>query len=396
MNIHITKKGEKLTDIAEKYSVSEENIKNTNELYELSPADGEELLILQPTRTYKVQFGDTPERIALRFGIGKNDIFLNNPQVIGRQLIQGEELTLKQGERKHGMAVANGYYYKDCNENRLFQLLPYLTYVTFASTVADERGIKRIFDDHRLVEKVSKEKKIPLIRVYDKYLSRYDLCKDISEFAKELIELAISGGYKGIVLNSSTFNNSAEKYSSFLIDLRKIMIGCDLILITEISPESPMEFCEYADGAVMYYPKYAENEPLSFDEGERKIFADFACLGESAKAFIDLPCLGSVSGGYVGISDALSRARRNGCEITHNESTLLSHYRDRKQGEVVFPSMQSIKEIFEIINEFDYMGICFDIMRVPMYQILMYNALFKTSYMNSVRTREGCSRAVEE
>ena len=78
MNIHITKKGEKLTDIAEKYSVSEENIKNTNELYELSPADGEELLILQPTRTYKVQFGDTPERIALRFGIGKNDIFLNN------------------------------------------------------------------------------------------------------------------------------------------------------------------------------------------------------------------------------------------------------------------------------------------------------------------------------
>ena len=96
------------------------------------------------------------------------------------------------------------------------------------------------------------------------------------------------------------------------------------------------------------------------------------------------------------ISDALKLARGRECEITKNESTLLSHFNDKKQGEIRFPSMENLKRIFDLIAEFDYMGICFDIMRVPTYQLMMYNSLFKTSYMNGVRTREGCSRGVEE
>ena len=74
MQIHIKQEGEKLKDIAEKYGVSEESIRMTNELYDGEPTDGEELLILIPTRSYTVQHGDTPDRIALRFGVSKNDI----------------------------------------------------------------------------------------------------------------------------------------------------------------------------------------------------------------------------------------------------------------------------------------------------------------------------------
>ncbi|MBQ8302503.1 MAG: LysM peptidoglycan-binding domain-containing protein [Clostridia bacterium] len=396
MKIHTTSAGEGLKEIAELYEVSEENIRNVNELSNSQPALGEELLIIKPTRTYRVQFGDTPERIALRFGVRKEELFQNNPWIIGRTLKEGEELTLKASEKPCGMAVSNGYFYKDCSGEKLIRAMPYLTYVTFASAIADDRGIRRIFNDKTFVEMALKKRKIPLVRIYDKATDRYKSDKDLSEIAKKMIDFATNGGYKGIVLNSCSSSDSAQNYSLFLVALRKMMIGCDLILVTEIGENSPLEFSEYADGSVIYYPKFANDNAPSFNDGERKLLSDFACSGESAKVFIDLPSLACLGKDFCSISDALSAARLNGYQISKNENTLLSSFNDRRQGEVRFSSMEYLKRIFDLIDVFDYMGICFDIMRAPLHQIMMYNALFKTSYMNGVRTREGCSRGVEE
>ena len=92
----------------------------------------------------------------------------------------------------------------------------------------------------------------------------------------------------------------------------------------------------------------------------------------------------------------MSLARRNKYQIEKNKSTLLSHFLDRKQGEYVFESPEGLKAIFDLIHEYDYMGICFDIMRVPINYLMMYNAMFKTCYQTNVRSREGCSRGGEE
>ena len=396
MQIHIKSDGESLRDIAEKYGISEDNLIMINELSEGEAADGEELLILIPTRSYTVQYGDTPERIALRFGIRQSDIFSLNPWVKSSELRQGQTLALKYGERRGGMAVANGYFYKGCKAELLRRAMPYLTYVTFAGAVADERGVRRSADFNREVALATEEKKIPLIRVYDRYADRYKRGGDLNEFAEELIAIAQDGGYKGIVLNACSLKNSAEEFSSFLMILRKLMIGCDLILITEINEESPIEFSEYADGSVMYYPKYALDDAPSFAEGERKILSDFACRSESAKTFIDLPSLVRRGKEFVTIGEMMKMARRNRWSIEHNESTLLSHIRDRKQGEYSYSSLQNIKALLELTNELDYMGICFDIMRTPLSHLMMYNSMFKTSYYNNVRTREGCSHVGEE
>ena len=396
MKIHTKRHGENLSQIAEEYATDEEIIKKVNELDFTEPADGEELLIVQPTRTYRVQFGDTPEGIALRFGIRKEELLLSNPDIIGRQLVPGESIILKTGERPLGMAVSNGYLFDGCSAEKLMRALPFLTYVTFCSAVADRSKIRSTFNDRETVEKVTKLKKIPLIRIYDKHTERYESEKELTPFAEQMIAYALDGGYKGIVLDTCSISISASDFSAFLMILRKLMIGCDLILITEINENSPSEYSEYADGSVIFYPKYVCSPNTSFEEGERKLLSDFACNGESAKTFIDLPSLALCKGGYMNISDALKLARGRECEITKNESTLLSHFNDKKQGEIRFPSMENLKRIFDLIAEFDYMGICFDIMRVPTYQLMMYNSLFKTSYMNGVRTREGCSRGVEE
>lgn len=393
MQIHIKQECEKLKDIAEKYGVSEENLRMTNELYDGEPTDGEELLILIPTRSYTVQHGDTPDRIALRFGVSKNDIYSQNPWFIDKALTTGQKISLKCGQKENGMAVANGYFYNGCTRDMLKRVMPYLTYITFADAVADEHGIHLSADHKKEVELAISERKIPLVRVYDRYTKRYKDGGDLTAFAEELIAMAESVGYKGIVLDSCSISDSAKEFSAFLMILRKLMIGCDLILITEINEKSPIEFSEYADGSVMYYPKYAMDNPPSFNDGERKILTDFACIGESAKTFVDLPSLARREKEFTTISEAQDRARRCRYSIAHNENTLLSHIRDRRQGEYSFSSLKSIRAVLDLISELDYMGICFDIMRTPLSHILMYNAMFKTHYFNSVRTREGCSRA---
>ena len=178
--------------------------------------------------------------------------------------------------------------------------------------------------------------------------------------------------------------------------LRKLMIGCDLILITEVNENSPIEFSEYADGSVLYYPKYAAADIPSFDEGERRVLSDFACKGESAKTFVDHPSLAMNERGFATVDEAINTARRRGYKIEQNESTLLSHFRDRKQGDCRFISMSGLKALLELMGEFDYMGICFDIMRTPLSHLMMYDSMFKTSYHTNVRSPEGCSRGAEE
>lgn len=400
MHIHKRKQNESVQDIAEIYGISEENLRNLNEIYEGEPATGEELLILTPTRSYTVQYGDTPERISLRFGIRKSDIFTLNPWLIEEGLTPGRVITLKYDNRPYGMAMANGYCYKGCSEEMLRRALPFLTYVSFCSASADERGIRQTFDDRKHKQIVKDERKIPLVRVFDRYTDRYKNKKDLTYFAEELIDLAKKGGYKGIIMDACSLSDSAKEFSAFLMILRKIMIGCDLILITEIDENSPIEFSEYADGSIMYYPKYAMENQGSFDEGERRVMADFACRGESAKAFIDLPSLVQKGAEYFPLADAMKTARRAKLEIQQNESTLLSHFRDRNQGEYVYSSLNNIKALLELVSEFDYMGVCFDIMRTPLSHMMMFNSMFKTSYLFSenyrVRSREGCSRGDEE
>ncbi len=396
MQIHTTQPEETLADIAKKYTVSMDNIRNINSLDGDTVAVGEELLILIPTRSYTVQYNDTPERIALRFGISPADITAMNPWVMDRELEVGEEIALKYDSRPYGMSAANGYFYKGCTAKDLYRAMPYLTYITFASSIADKKRIRLTFDDSKYVKAAVERHKIPLVRVHDRYDDRYSRSDGLDKYADELISLALSGGYKGIVLDTCSLGEKKDIFCEFLVELRKKMLGCDLILITEINEGSPTEYSDFADASVFYYPKYAMKNPPSFEDGEKKLLGDFACKSESAKAFVDLPSLVSRGNDFCEIEKALKVARSQGSQIKQNESTLLSHFNNGEQGECSFISLKGIREIFYLINEFGFMGICFDIMRTPLSHIMMYNSLFKTSYYTNVRSREGCSRAVEE
>ena len=155
------------------------------------------------------------------------------------------------------------------------------------------------------------------------------------------------------------------------------MIGSDLILITECDECTPGEFCELADGSVLAYTKLWMEKKPTFTLGEETVIADFACKGESTKTFIEIPSFARVGNGFIQIEEAKNAARLNHSEIIHDEKTLLSET-ELPKGKCYYPDLKNEKAVLELLSEYGYMGISFDVMRTPIAYLMMYNAMFKT------------------
>ena len=387
MYVHTLCDGETLASVAKKYGVSENTLRASNALTDKKTALGEELLILTPTRTYTVKRGDTPERLMLRFGISGRDLYAQNPIICERGLVPGDEIAIKYDGASYGMGAANGYFYKGCSLSALKRALPYLTYVTFGSAIEDSGEIYKYFDDSEAKTVAIENGKIPLLRIYRSNPSSHS--KDSERaLCDAMIRAAIEGNYRGIVLPECSFNG----YDEFLVLLRGKMIGCDLILISEISEGASTALNEYSDGSVLSYEKYALESPPTFENGERRVYSDFACNAESSKTFISLPSMAKWGRGYCSIGDAISTAVQYGCKIDTDEESLISSFYSERRGEFRFASLKNIEATLDLIFEYGFMGISFDIMRAPITHLLMYNNLFRTAHVTSVRAAEGCSR----
>lgn len=377
MKIHETKENETLTEIAEIYGINEDYLASINGVEERAISIGEELLVLCPTRIHTAKHGDTLERLCMRYRVRKCDLIAQNPELCTDKFEPGQRIALKLGERSHGMAATNGYIYRGTSLDALKRRLPYMTYATFACYTADERGIHGLYDEKELLEEVKKSGTIPLLRVHDSYSERYKGKDNTESFCEKLIELAKRSNYKGVCLNSSAFLHSAKEYSEFIVNFKKMMIGSDLILITECDEKTPSEFCDLADGSVLSYTKLWDDDPPSFDLGERKAISDFACDCESVKSFIELPSFARLGDGFTEIENAVKAARKDAYRVTCNHDLKTISFETR-QGKCTYPSLSNIKAVLELLSEYGYMGMSFDVMRTPISYIMMYNAMFKT------------------
>lgn len=377
MKIYTVASGDTLSSIAEKYDIHESDLARINGISDGKITEGEELLVLIPTRVHTAKHGDSLDRICLRYRVRKNDVLAFNPQLCDKQLDAGERVALKYDDRPLGMSVANGFIYKGTEMKNLEHAMPFMTYATFASVSADERGIHQIFDEDKLLQKAISNGKIPLLKIHDSYKNRFLNEECYNDFSEKIINLAKSRGYKGIVLNSSAFSNSADNYSLFLINLKKKMIGCDLILITECDEKTPGNFCDLGDGCIFSYSKLWNANIDSFDKCEKKAIADFACDAESIKSFIELPSFAKCGDGFTDIESAKRIARDKKIKSSSDFDMKTSSFSDGKKN-YIFPSLSNIKAVLELLSEYGYMGISFDVMRTPRVFLMMYNSMFKT------------------
>ena len=381
MEIHTVKAGDTIFSISEKYGAVPSYLSELNEIDKRTRlCEGEEILLLFPTRTHTVKKGDTLSSISMRFDTKQRELIRANPSLIGSESLEvGKILSVKHGCELYGTAVSNGYFYKGCTLDRLKRAIPYTTYVTLSALAYSDKGFKWEFDTDDIVSYLKRESKIPILRIYDNTQGKYLLCKEGTEsFCDEVIRLAKLHGYSGITLCAyRAAEEHPSEFTEFLVEFRKRMIGSELILFTEIDETSSPDVAEYADGSVLTYDKLSCRSIPSFEEGERRVLSEFAGSSESSKIFIDISSLATDGEKYMSTSEALSIARKNNIKINTDEKRGVSQFK-YKNKIVRFSSLKSIIEKLTLLSELGYMGISFDIMRVPMSYLMIYNAMFRT------------------
>ncbi len=376
MIIHRTKRGESLREIAAEYEVSEERILENNTAVKSFPTTGRELLILRPTRTYVTAAGDTEISISKRFGVKPWMLAANNPSLAERGITPSREIAVKYPTPPLGAAATNGYFFKGAKLSELKRAMPYVTYLTIGAYKLVGDKLVRLFDPSEATRLGRDASKVVLMRVYDGSEGEIYSDKEKSKaLSAELIAAALAGEFCGITLS---FHKSARKRAAetanFLMELRKGMIGCNLVLFIETDEELPTELCELADGCVFMYEKTSAPKPPSFKNGERAVLTSFAENTESSKAMLYLPSEAYSAGDHLPLAKALELSSFAE-EINTDEGTLLSSFVNNRSP-VVYESLGNTKAKLELIAELGFTGAAFDVRQVLKEQLMMFSALF--------------------
>lgn len=140
MDIHVVQFGETIDTIAERYGVSVEKLVRDNELlepYQLIP--GETIVIAYPSQAYIVQEGDSLASIATNYNITVSELLRNNPFLVDREFIYpGEELVISYNRTEN--VITHGYANSFVNTLTLRKTLPFLTYLTVFNYRTSKNG----------------------------------------------------------------------------------------------------------------------------------------------------------------------------------------------------------------------------------------------------------------
>lgn len=393
MRIHRVKAGEGISDIAKEYGVCEAILRKSNEIHEGDRlSEGEELLVLMPTRTYTAGANDSLSRVAIRFDVPRGELMRMNPHLVSDEIGAGEVIAVKRDARPCGMGAANGVYYRGCPRWKLMRALPYTTYLTVGSGVFDGERCYEGFDGGEAVEIALEHGKLPLVRVYDKSDGGFSKTAERRrDFIDQVIYTALKGGYRGIDLGGCKFG---EGYEEFLVELRGRMIGLDLILISEISADSPCYASDFSDGAILGIDRIGDPlaEEMSFTEYEKGAMEKFANRCEGTKTFMEIPTFGCTDRGeFIDVAEAIAAARKQGALTEIDESKMILSFADKKRGRIAYNSLSGIVERFKLLGELGYMGVSFDIGRCPISYLLAYDSLFKSVGYANVEKRVRCN-----
>ncbi len=372
MHIHTTSASDTIYKIARQYSVQPTKILEDNGLLSDRLAVGEELLILTPTRTATVRGTETLTSVAQRFGIKKNTLIANNPSLCGKEKVRpGQILSVKFDTPPLGVASAVGFLNKSCTAGKLRRTLPYLTYVISEAMEISDGGVRRHFDDSVLRQSLNRSGKISLIGFSDTTAGAF-LTGDLEKLICDMIALAKTDGFRGIyICAGEAMLKYPNEFSSFMLNLRKQLIGCDLILFAAGYKGSNYEICDIADGAILFAKIGEEEEICAYSE-----------IAESSKAFISTETLAKSECGFMEICDALKIAERRGIKIEKTEDKLCTYSFNkytrgkREPCSVSFPSLEKVKSRLELGSEAGFLGVAFDIATVPTSYLSLFNVCF--------------------
>ena len=130
----------------------------------------------------------------------------------------------------------------------------------------------------------------------------------------------------------------------------------------------------------------------SFQDGEVAFYSDFATRGDSAKSFIDLSTLALSGEKFYDIESVIKRAVREGAEINYDDEKRLASVK-LSDGVYTYPPLSNIKAILDAVYEYGYMGISFDIMKIPENYLYTYASMFSTVAYSGIIEHGSCRDA---
>lgn len=380
MIIHTVGVGDTVFNIARKYGVAPQKIIENNEL--LNPdrlTVGEKLMIFTPTRTYTVRGNDTLRDIADRFSVSVDSLKRKNPFLNGGEsLYPGQILAIRGAEPRHGLGIANGYLFKGATAERIALAMPYLTYLTVGNARRKGCGIDRLFDDREVVKEARVSGVMPHLRIYD------DQTEYNNELRKRMIDEALSGGYGGITLASYRgMKEERERTEEHIARLREMANENGLRVFMDIDGNADTAHSDVADGYIIFYGKCHLPEMPTFENGEMRLFEQYADTGCAPKTFIDTSATAYAKDEALSKNEAIRLARGAGREIDYDDALKISSFEynrylgGKREGvRVAYEPPENIKAKLDLVRELGYMGISFDIMHIPTEYLLMLEELF--------------------
>lgn len=376
MRIHRVKKGESIRSVAAEYGVSPLKLCENNGLSERDRLiEGEELLIILPTRTVNAKRTDTVVTLAERYCVRAADIIAMNPELsVCKTLYEGQPISVKHSPPLFGLGIGNGYYYHGCSEEALLGAMPYLNFITVSAGMAKGDGVSLIFDEKDVLSLAKAEGKSAILRVW-----LGEIGVDALDGAvKSAALLAGCRGYVGICLAGMSVEMKRKEH---VLAARRELMGCDLKLFVECDAEGVREYGEYADAVVLTYDKIHKNAIPDFGVGEGEIFTAYAERYDSLRTFLDLSPFAYIDGKYVTKATARRAVMRGGGrieQIADGDCLCGRVGRGKREKIYVWESMQNTEKKLKLVSELGYYGISFDIARVPIYELLMFRSMFSS------------------
>ena len=379
MHIYRIQNNEDIYSIAREFGTSPMKISEDNELtVRSSLPSGREILVIIPTRTYNVKSNDTLDIISRKFGVKKDALQRMNPELKGREkLYPGQLLTVKNESGSYGMINTNGYFYRGCNIENLIRAIPYLGYVTVCSAVYKNGNIHNLFRTDEAVSLIRSVGRVPLVRVY---LTELPDSAKTANFINSITILAKSGHFSGVTLSSPLgMKRDAKELEAFILEMRRALMESDLLLFAEGDAECNTSYMEYADAGILTYDKIHKKDIPTFADGEEATLTAFSESGESSRTFLEIPSFAYTSGKHIDKSEAMKITDRKRGEISCDDDRKIAvtRYGKNKSKEIIYESLTNTKAKLNLISELGFMGVCFDIGRVCLCDLMMMSTMFE-------------------
>ena len=380
MQIHRVKRGETVFHIARAYQSSPVKIIENNALERADALSvGEELLICSPTRSYTVRGTETLTEIAERFGVRVSDLLRYNPELsAGGALRPSMSLAIKYAPPQYGTAANLGYVRASTSTQKIKEALPYLTYFVFDGGFGDGCEIYGDVAHSEGLAAVRTERKIPLLRIQSRDMQEsFYKCSSVrEEFIGKMIALAKAHGYLGLVLSEDIFMLPTKRErDAFLLQLRKHLLGSDLILFCECSGAG--EFGDFADANILLPSYLARKTEYSI---EHKLH-HASGVYETQKTFLGVPTYATDGECTVPYSRMRQLAYATKHEFLHGDDEAFFDYTryiggKRERRHIRALSLGAMHRSLTLLSEYGFMGAALEVEHFTVPCRLMLTLMF--------------------